>query len=317
MTPTLIRGALLAAMLTTTPLEPTARTTNDLLGDALQGVAFGDSVADVTRKLDGQCDALERHDIDAPYFPLAADAQTHLIALGVHAVGVDEIAFTFGDDALVQVELRGGVVEGLLPAIEQEPVSMFDFQAWPEARVVAHLEQDAVWLLNPEGLHPHLYTWSNPDLPSVAARAEPYEQAAARPPMLDFGGELEKLLPRMEKASAFTARETIAEPWLPAKPATQTQINCFGVEYAGFPRKVEAVFGDGVLELAWILTGKAEEPRVRRALVSAFGEPIFVSKMWEVFDDWRVALRKDKPEVLMLSDGLVATYRGQFEATAD
>jgi hypothetical protein len=75
--------------------------------------------------------------------------------------------------------------------------------------------------------------------------------------------------------------------------------------------KVEAVFGDGKLALVWILTGKPEEPRVRAALIAAYGEPITVGDDYEVFGDGSVQLRKDKPEVLFLSLELVAAWAEQ------
>ena len=92
----------------------------------------------------------------------------------------------------------------------------------------------------------------------------------------------------------------------------QQQLDCFGFEYAGFPRKIEAVFGDGILEQVWILTGKPEEDRIRQALTEAYGAPSFVDENWEVFDDGRVMLRKDKPEVLMVSDRLAPLYRAEY-----
>ena len=92
----------------------------------------------------------------------------------------------------------------------------------------------------------------------------------------------------------------------------QHQLDCYGYEFAGFPRKIEAVFGDGVLQQAWILTGKGEEERVRRALVEAWGEATYIDDDWEIFGDGTVMLRKDKPEVLMLSPGLAPLYRAEY-----
>lgn len=45
----------------------------------------------------------------------------------------------------------------------------------------------------------------------------------------------------------------------------------YGYDYAGFLRKIEAVFGDGILQVVWILTGKGEEDRLRQSLVKEFG----------------------------------------------
>jgi hypothetical protein len=289
----------------------------DLLGEAFAGVAFGDTVEQVTRKLDGECDELVRVEVAEPYLPLAKESQVHLIARVAYAAGVEEVAFTFGDDALVQVEARGGAIEGLWAVLDEDPLAFEGYQAKLSARVVALPEEDTVWLLSPDGLHPHLYLWANPDLPAVAPPREPYARAAARPAILEFGARLEQLMPRFERACPRLQREEIGQPWLATEPEVQTQINLFGVVYAGFPRKIEAVFGDGELQLAWILTGKAEEARVRAALVEAYGKPEFVSKNWEAFDGFRVALRKDKPEVLMVADELVPVYREQMRADGE
>ena len=95
---------------------------------------------------------------------------------------------------------------------------------------------------------------------------------------------------------------------------TSSQVNCFGIEYAGFPRKIEARFGDNGLELLWILTAKGEEARVAAALQAAYGEPIFESDEWSVFRNWEVSLRKDKPEVLVLSTEGARTHRERLTA---
>ena len=301
--------------------EPTSSPTIedlDLLGDVFLGVAFGDNVAEVLGKLDGAYDELERIDVPTPYLPLARKTQTHLIALEVPTAGVREVAFVFGDDRLVLVEARGGAIEGLLFALEdEEPYLISGYRAWPSVGVVANEERDAVWLLGPEALHTNLFLWENPDLPSVERLKGPYVLSAKRPALLAFGESLETLNPRIEKAADFWSQDAIRPPWLPTQPKVQLQMNCFGVVFAGFPRKIEAVFGDDRLQLAWILTGKQEEDRLRRQLIRAFGKPHFVSKQWEVFDGWRVALRKDKPEVLMIADELVPEYQKQIEATAD
>ncbi len=290
----------------------------DLLVEAFGGVAFGDTVAEVTAKLEGLGDELVRHDVEPPSLPLARATQTHLIALGLSTAGVDEVAFTFGDDALVLVEARGGAVDGLLIAFEdQEPSKIQGYRAWFSAGVVAHDERDAVWILGPAALHVNLFQWENPDLPSVAGPQATYARSAAVPALLEFGASLETLLPRIEQAASCWDRLEIRPPFLPTRPQTQLQLDCFGVVYAGFPRKIEAIFGDDRLQMAWILTGAPEQERVRRELVRAFGEPHFVSKQWEAFDDWRVALRKDKPEVLLLADELVPLYRPEIESSAD
>ncbi|MDH3245129.1 MAG: hypothetical protein OEM26_10980 [Saprospiraceae bacterium] len=111
--------------------------------------------------------------------------------------------------------------------------------------------------------------------------------------MFKFDSYLELSLPQLEAGSRFTQVQRFKNG--------DVQVNCFGVEYAGFPRKIEAQFKDNELALLWILTGKQEEDRVRQALIAAFGDPIYVSENWEAFRNWQVVLRKDKPEVLVSS----------------
>ncbi|MEQ5790667.1 hypothetical protein J4E06_06370 [Muricauda sp. NFXS6] len=78
----------------------------------------------------------------------------------------------------------------------------------------------------------------------------------------------------------------------------------------GFPRKVEARFGNGKLNSVWIPTAKAEEDRIRQKLKEAYGQHIVITDEFEVFNDWKVLLRKDKPEVLLLNETLIPVYKG-------
>lgn len=95
-------------------------------------------------------------------------------------------------------------------------------------------------------------------------------------------------------------------------PDAQLQINAFGVQCFGFPRKLEARFGDEKLNVVWILTGKAEEDKIRQELIKAYGKPIFEDDNWEIFNDWQVGLRKDKPEVLLIEKALGQVYKKEF-----
>jgi hypothetical protein len=89
-------------------------------------------------------------------------------------------------------------------------------------------------------------------------------------------------------------------------------MNAYGFEYLGVPRKIEAVFADDKLTIVWILTGKGEEDRIRTALTESYGHPVFVSDTIEAFNNWSVALRKDKPEVLAIAPELVPMMKSFF-----
>ena len=84
------------------------------------------------------------------------------------------------------------------------------------------------------------------------------------------------------------------------------------MDYLGFPRKAEARFGDNKLNVVWILTAKGEEDRIRKALTAQYGDPIFVNENWEIFDNWQVGLRKDKPEVLLIKKQIGLEYKKSF-----
>ena len=95
-------------------------------------------------------------------------------------------------------------------------------------------------------------------------------------------------------------------------PHAQIQIDCFGIDYAGFPRKIEARFGDGRLNVVWILTGEGEEDRIRQKLKREYGNIIYKNDAWEVFHNWQVLLRKDKPEVLLVTPELGQLYKKEY-----
>lgn len=284
------------------------------LAEALPGLAFGSSEERVRVWAVRSCDAWEVRVTSRPTFPLAAKSEAHVVCFGlpVGKAKVSEAAFTFADGRLVLFEARGGAVEALTASIREEPQSYLHYRAYFQEQVVADVAEDAVWFLTPESLHLNLFTWSNPALRGAA----PPKPSAALPDLLQFGGRLETLFPLFEEQCALAVQRVIAEPWLPSEPEEQVQIDCFGFDYAGFPRKIEAVFGDGELQLVWILTGKGEEARLRQALEKAFGEPEYVGKDWEAFQGWRVALRKDKPEILALSQELAPLYKKTYETAA-
>ena len=99
---------------------------------------------------------------------------------------------------------------------------------------------------------------------------------------------------------------------MPTGNTTQTQIDCFGYEVAGFSRKIEFVFADGRLALAWILTGVGDEARLRELLTAQYGEAAAaVPPGLEFFPGERIALRTDKPEILVASEAVVSAFLGR------
>lgn len=285
-------------------------------GELMGGVEWGESLASVVHSIEGRCESTHTVAVAPPSFPLAAAREEHLVCRGFRGASgpVEAAAFVFADDRLALIEAHGGAV-GAFGKRKEGSRDYLHYRILDEGERFVDTASDTVWFLSQEALHPNLFTWSNPHLEPGAAPPAEIEASGAIPEILAFGERLDSLRPGFERACRFVQVDENSRVWLPHAPSVQTQVNCLGFEYAGFHRKVEAVFGDGVLELAWILTGGGEESRVRRALVEEFGEPEAVSEIWEVFHGGRIALRKDKPEVLMLSDRMVPFYRQQIGAT--
>ncbi len=292
-------------------LLSTAAAAESWLDGRLLGLAAGDTEAVAANKLGDRCSSIERRVISPPSHPSAESSEVHLVCHGVdiNERAVESLVLTFGDDSLAMVFAEGGAAAALGSMFSEELQAYIHFTGSFDDLLIMDVAADRAWLLTPDTAHASLFAWANPYAESSASPE--YQPSAVRPDVLDFGEHLDSLQSRFEAQCDFT-RLAEYEVWLLTEPTVQQQLDCFGFEYAGYPRKIEAVFGDGILEQVWILTGKAEEDRVRRALIEAYGEPSYVDENWEIFDDGLVMLRKDKPEVLMVSDRLAPLYRAQY-----
>jgi len=286
---------------------------SDALG--IGDLAFDQSHMQTFVELEKLCDHVDAITAMPVQFPLAAETEEHLRCHGLRTSNgvVAQSVFVIADNRLVMIEMRGGAVDALASSRADEPMPYLHYSVFDRGRLFADIVSDTVWLLHEDALHPNLFTWSNPYMDVLGGNGPVYETNARLPGFVQFGATLTKLRPLFEAHCPIMNVEIIDQIWLPNGPASQTQINCFGLEYAGFPRKIEAVFGDGRLELLWILTAKPEESRVREALISAFGQPDKVEAQWDIFDGGQIALRKDKPEILAISDELIPHYFKSLE----
>ena len=135
--------------------------------------------------------------------------------------------------------------------------------------------------------------------------------SARIPTELEIGATIDEIRQTVVPRCHRTSTRKIEPPRLPIELTEQVQIDCLGFPYSGSPRKLELVFADGRLVLAWLLTGKSEEHRVRDALIEAYGRPSTVTESWEVFDEGGVLLRKDTPEVLFTDEALAKLLMGR------
>jgi hypothetical protein len=248
--------------------------------------------------------------IDEPGFPLAMDKEEHLVCTNVKTDNgiVGKVVFTFADDKLEYIMSKGNVNRVFAEKRSDTSRAYMEYDVYFSDRLFLNKRKDLAWILTEESLHTNLFAWINPYLDPNYKPQEKSSEADNVPAFLKMGALLDDLKPVLEKNSDFIQTEKLDG----SDPNAQIQINCFGVEYLGFPRKVEARFGDNKLNVVWILTGKGEEDRIREALINQYGQPIFVNEDWEIFHDWQVGLRKDKPEVLLMEKNIGLGYKKSY-----
>lgn len=280
-----------------------------MLSDELHDITLGDSIQVVQTQLEGHCADIKIIDPEEINFPLAKNSESHLECSGFTTTTnqtIESINFSFADGHLVMIKAVGNACNSLLSSAGDQFGSIEDWDFYKEMHIVANQGTDTVWLLNDDAIHPHLFLWNHQEVNAQ----DPLD--ASIPEVLNFGSAYRTLTKKLNALSITTTKEEISPPTIPTNPKRQVQLNCYGFNYAGAPRKLEAVFADGKLAIVWILTAKAEEDRIRQALIRSYGEPIFVSDEIEAFDGWKVALRKDKPEILAISDDLIPFMKSFF-----
>lgn len=280
--------------------------------EQLHDPTWGVSQAEVRASIASFVEHTESLTIETPLLPLASESESYLVAHNLTTISdeqIDRVTYTFADNALVMITASGNAIDVLIDSPRDLPNRIGDWRLSDDMSVVMHRASDTVTMLSEDAKHPHLFLWAIPD-PQSADSSDPMN--ASIPDLFSFGTERRELEPALKALCVATTREQIDPPTLPTQPKRQTQINAYGFEYLGVPRKVEAIFADDKLTLVWILTGKDEEDRIREALIESYGDPIFVSDTIEAFNNWSVALRKDKPEVLAIAPELVPMMKSYF-----
>ena len=264
----------------------------------------------VKEKLADIAESSKMVSVDKPSFPLAMNKEEHLVCSQVTTDNgiISRVVFTFADDQLKYIEARGNVIQVLTNGLKDTARTYLDYDVYVKEKLFVKKEEDAAWLMTEEAMHVNLFAWENPYLNSEIKEERNPGFSNEIPKFIKMGASLDELKPVLEANSDFTSTEELDG----TDPNAQLQINCFGVDYLGFPRKIEARFGDNVLNVVWILTGKGEEDRIRQALIAEYGNPIFVTDEWEIFNDWQVGLRKDKPEVLLMEKSIGLGYKTSY-----
>jgi len=278
-------------------------------------LAIGSDAQSVEAELRASCAHLTAVTPTPVRFPLARDHEQHFICDGLTTQAghrFERAVFTLADGVLAQIEVRGDTAP--LTANAGESFALGDWTAYPDAAMVIDAAAGTAHILSEDGLHTNLFAWHNPLMDDAPLDYGPL--AIDVPPQIRPGESIETLRAEIEAACPVTQVREIDPPSLPTQPATQTQINCFGYETAGFERKIEYVFGDGRLVLAWILTGRGEADRLETAMDAAYGAPDFAGADFRFYDGGAAALRFDKPEILIVQRELGAGYMAQLAAQA-
>lgn len=274
------------------------------------GVMLNESLETVTEKISKISKTVSTISVDEPTFPLANSKEEHLICSQLNTENgmISKAVFTFADDKLVFIEARGNVQQVFASKRVDTASVYLNYDVYTSDLLFLDKNKDVAKIMTQEATHPNLFVWDNPYLKENYKRETKPTDSNEIPTFLKMGASMDELKPLLEANGAFTNTEELDGK----DPNAQIQINCFGVDYLGFPRKMEARFGDNKLNVVWILTGKGEEDRIRKALVAQFGDPIFVTDDWEIFNNWQVGLRKDKPEVLLIEQKIGLEYKASY-----
>lgn len=272
------------------------------------GIQLNDSEASVTEKLEEISRISKLITVKNSIFPLAKTTESHLLCTKVTTQNgtIEKVIFTFADDKLCYIEARGNVVQPFTAHRKDTAKPYMKYEVYVQDKLFVTKKEDVARILTKEAMHTNLFTWNNPYLDSTYKAT--INSSYKTPSFLKMGDSLDELKPILEANSLFTSEEELDG----SDPNADFQLNCFGVDYMGFPRKAEARFGKGILNVVWVLTAKSEEDRIRKALILQYGEPIFVDDTWEVFNNWQVALRKDKPEVLLMEQQIGLGYKTSY-----
>jgi len=273
-------------------------------------IKLDESLKTVKEKLISISESTNVITINNPRFPLAKDTEEHLICTNIKTENgtIKRAVFTFADDKLSYIEARGNTYKVFASKRKDTARTYMDYDVYFKDKLFLNKKKDIAWVLNKGSMHTNLFTWENPYLNSDYKTKTVTNTSDKIPTFLKMGASIEELNPLFEANSNFTNTEKLDG----SDPNAQLQINCFGVDYLGFPRKVEARFGDNKLNVVWILTAKGEGDRIRKALITQYGKPIFTNDEWEIYNNWQVGLRKDKPEVLLMTQKIGLEYKSSY-----
>ncbi len=140
-----------------------------------------------------------------------------------------------------------------------------------------------------------------------------FSQSITKPEILKFGETKSNIMLALDSKCGIDSDTKIDEITLPTAETSQSQVDCVRFKYAGKKRKIELVFGDGILEMVRILTEPEEEDTFIAGFTTLYGKPTHVKDDITFFLNDGVAVRNDPHEVLFISDQLKAFYKARLE----
>jgi hypothetical protein len=138
-------------------------------------------------------------------------------------------------------------------------------------------------------------------------------QSITKPEVLKFGDTKSNIMLALNDMCKIVTDKKIDPTQLPTAKTSQSQLDCEKFQYAGKKRKMEVVFADGILDLAWILIEPEEEDTLIAGFTALYGKPTHVKDDVTFFLNDGVAVRNDPHEVLFISDRLKASYKVWLE----
>ena len=135
----------------------------------------------------------------------------------------------------------------------------------------------------------------------------------AKPEVMQFGKSMSEIR-QVLGPLCDSISERLNEPiQLPTAQKTQSQLDCYGFQYAGKKRKVELIFADDQLDIVWILTEAEEEEFFLNGFKELYGEPTHRMEDATFFLNEGTALRNKPHEVLFISERLKEPYKQFLE----
>lgn len=258
--------------------------------------------------LESNCVEMEQFENQAPRLPTTVTDEAFVRCEMPHGV----IGLSYSDGSLVLAQLQGtGIVEALTADQQaaEVPVIYAGLEIYLSSALAVGPAADRAWLLSPTHLHAHLFLFEHPLLMDVRSAALELGFHQLLPPGVEIGIGLTEARAVLSSQCPLYEEREITPTTLPGNPHRQIQSNCFGLDVAGFPRKAEFIFGDGRLDLVWILTGAEEQARLEDHLTHLYGAQTGELDNYILWPSG-LALRQDVPEIMIASPEVAAALTG-------